>query len=34
MVNSKVWEVIRDIKKIHRFEFILIGDFAQLDSIE
>ena len=34
MINSKVWAVIRDIKKIYGFKFILIGDFHQLDSIE
>ena len=34
MINSKVWAVLRDIKKIYGFKFILIGDFAQLDSIE
>ena len=34
MVNSKVWAVLRDIKALYQFKFILIGDFAQLDSIE
>ena len=34
MINCKVWAVIRDIKKIYGFKFILIGDFHQLDSIE
>ena len=34
MINSKVWAVLRDIKALYQFIFILIGDFAQLDSIE
>ncbi len=34
MINSNVWAVIRDIKVLYRFQFILIGDFAQLDSVE
>ncbi len=28
-----MWAVLRDIKKIYQFKFILIGGFAQLDSI-
>ena len=34
MINSKVWAVLRDIKKIYGFIFILAGDMAQLLSIE
>ena len=28
------WAVLRDIKKLYGFKFILIGDFSQLDSVE
>jgi hypothetical protein len=34
MINSNVWAVLRDIKALYQFKFILFGDFAQLDSIE
>ena len=34
MINSKVWSILRDIKKIYGFIFILVGDFYQLPSIE
>ena len=34
MISSKVFAILCDIKKIHQFEFIMIGDFAKLDSIE
>ena len=34
MVNSKVFAILRDIKKIYGFIFILVGDMAQLLSIE
>ena len=34
MINSKVWAILRDIKKIYGFIFILAGDMAQLLSIE
>ena len=34
MISSKVWAVLRDIKALYQFKFILIGDFHQLDSIE
>jgi hypothetical protein len=28
MISSNVWAVLRDIKKIYGFKFMLIGDFA------
>ena len=34
MISSKVRSVLRDIKKIYQFKFIMIGDFHQLDSVE
>ena len=34
MISRKVYRVSRDIKKTYQFEFILIGDFHQLDSVE
>ena len=34
MIQSKVWAVLRDIKKIYNFKFILVGDFMQLDPVE
>jgi tRNA A37 threonylcarbamoyladenosine biosynthesis protein TsaE len=34
MISSKVYSVLRDIKKIYQFKFIMIGDFHQLDSVE
>ena len=27
MINSKCWAVIRDIKRIYKFNFVLVGDF-------
>jgi hypothetical protein len=29
-----VWSVLRDIKRIYKFKFVLVGDFAQLDPVE
>lgn len=34
MITSKVWSVIRDIKNIYGFKFVLFGDFNQLPSVE
>jgi hypothetical protein len=34
MINSKCWAVIRDIKRIYKFNFVLVGDFYQLDPVE
>jgi hypothetical protein len=34
MINSKVWAVIRDIKRIYKFNFVLVGDFNQLEPVE
>ena len=34
MITSKVWSVIRDIKSIYGFKFVLFGDFYQLPSVE
>ena len=34
MISSKVWSVIRDIKYIYGFKFVLFGDFYQLPSVE
>ena len=34
MITSKIWSVIRDIKNIYGFTFILFGDFHQLPSVE
>ena len=34
MISSKVWSVLRDIKRIYKFKFVLVGDFAQLDPVE
>ena len=34
MISSKVWSVIRDIKNIYGFKFVLFGDFYQLPSVE
>jgi ATP-dependent exoDNAse (exonuclease V) alpha subunit len=34
MIQSKLWAVLRDIKNIYKFKFILIGDFNQLDPVE
>ena len=34
MINSKVWAIIRDIKRIYKFNFVLVGDFNQLEPIE
>ena len=34
MINSKVWAVLRDTKKIYGFKFIIMDDFSQLPSIE
>ena len=30
MITSKIWSVIRDIKNIYGFKFVLFGDFFQL----
>ena len=27
MITSKIWSVIRDIKSIYGFKFVLFGDF-------
>jgi hypothetical protein len=34
MISSKIWSVIRDIKNIYGFKFVLFGDFYQLPSVE
>jgi hypothetical protein len=34
MINSKCWAVIRDIKRIYKFIFVLVGDFNQLEPVE
>jgi hypothetical protein len=34
MITSKIWSVLRDIKKIYGFKFVLFGDFYQLPSVE
>ncbi len=34
MINSKCWAVIRDIKRIYKFNFVLVGDFNQLEPVE
>lgn len=34
MINSKCWAVIRDIKRIYKFNFVLVGDFNQLPPVE
>jgi hypothetical protein len=34
MTTSKIWSVIRDIKNIYGFKFVLFGDFFQLPSFE
>jgi energy-coupling factor transporter ATP-binding protein EcfA2 len=34
MINSHCWAVLRDIKKIYNFKFVLVGDFHQLDPVE
>jgi hypothetical protein len=34
MIQSKLWAVLRDIKNIYKFKFILVGDFNQLDPVE
>ena len=34
MITSKIWSVMRDIKHIYGFKFVLFGDFYQLPSVE
>jgi hypothetical protein len=34
MIPSKIWAVLRDIKKIYGFKFVLVGDFGQLPAVE
>jgi hypothetical protein len=34
MITSKIWSVIRDIKNIYGFKFILFGDCNQLPSVD
>jgi hypothetical protein len=34
MINSKIWAVLRDIKKKYNFKFVLLGDFAQFPPVE
>jgi hypothetical protein len=34
MITSKIWSVIRDIKNIYGFKFVLFGDYNQLPSVE
>ena len=34
MISSNLWGVLRDIKNIYKFKFILVGDFSQLPAVE
>jgi hypothetical protein len=34
MIPSRIWAVLRDIKKIYGFKFVLVGDFGQLPAVE
>ena len=34
MISSNLWGVLRDIKRIYKFKYILVGDFNQLPPVE
>ena len=34
MISSYLWGVLRDIKRIYEFKYILVGDFNQLPPVE